>query len=248
MQRPCVLIVDDNQDLAENISEILGDAGFQTRVYSDPMRATAEMKAGVYALALLDMRMPGMDGVELYRRLRVTDPGLPAIAMTAYARDEIINAALKEGVSAVMAKPVDFGALLSRVASVTGGSRVLLVEDDPALSQNLADILTEHGLSPRVARNAAEARALAQAIRPQVLVVDCRLPDAEGAALLRELAVLLPDAMRVLISGYPTDFSQVIRDAIAGGAEFLGKPLDIPSMLALVKRAQQGGGRETPDR
>lgn len=120
MKRPRILIVDDNRELADNLAEVLGDAGFSTNTYSVPCDVCACVHAGDFALALLDMRMPGMNGVELYRALKRLDPKMPAIAMTAYASDSLLEEARMEGFVDVWNKPVHPGNLVSRINALVG--------------------------------------------------------------------------------------------------------------------------------
>lgn len=107
-----ILVVDDNLDLAENLVEILEDAGFTAECFDSPTRALGAMRSGYYALALIDLRMPGMDGIELHRALKLLDPSLKTLAMTAFTRDERVSRALGDGVLDVFAKPVAPSALL----------------------------------------------------------------------------------------------------------------------------------------
>lgn len=107
-----ILVVDDNRDLAENLVEILEDAGFGADFFDDPARALHALVPGRYSLALIDLRMPGMDGVELHRALKQIDPALKAIAMTAFARDERVRCALGDGMLAVFSKPMNAASLI----------------------------------------------------------------------------------------------------------------------------------------
>ncbi len=110
-----ILVVDDNRDLAENLVEILEDAGFVADWFDDPLAALRAVTPGRYCLALIDLRMPGMDGVELHRALKALDPSVKAIAMTAFARDERVRCALGDGMLAVFPKPMDAANLIVQV-------------------------------------------------------------------------------------------------------------------------------------
>jgi CheY-like chemotaxis protein len=107
-----ILVVDDNRDLAENLVEILEDAGFAADFFDDPATALHAAVPGRYGIALIDLRMPGMDGVELHRALKRLDPALKAIAMTAFARDERVRCALGDGMLAVLPKPMNAANLI----------------------------------------------------------------------------------------------------------------------------------------
>ena len=74
-----------------------------------------------YHLAILDYQMPGMNGVELYHRIRALHPDLPAIFETAYARIDVVFAAIEGGVRRVLPKPIDFHELRPVVEELAGG-------------------------------------------------------------------------------------------------------------------------------
>ncbi|MEW5853800.1 MAG: response regulator [Myxococcota bacterium] len=229
-----ILIVDDNVDLAENLSEIVQDAGYQADVFGDPRAALQAMAPGRYAMAVLDLRMPHMDGVELYRELVKVDPALPAIAMTAYARDDRMEAAVQAGMTAVVSKPVELATMLGRLRAMVDGRRALVVEDEPHLAQNLLEMLADHGFSGRAAHSCAQALTLAQSAEPSILLVDLKLPDGNGLDLLRRLQPHSHGCIKLLFSGYATDLANPEAVAAEQGAHFMEKPLDFRKMLALL--------------
>ena len=115
MRAARVLVVDDNRDLGENLGEILLDAGYETDVFDVPEEALRALVPGRYSVAVLDLRMPTMDGVDLYRVLRALDPSLRALAMTAYALDERVREALAAGMYKVLPKPLSAPELLDGI-------------------------------------------------------------------------------------------------------------------------------------
>ncbi len=86
-----ILIVDDDRDILANLSDILSDVGYQTDTARSGEAAIGKIEelcpeAGChYDLCLLDFKMPGMDGVELYQKILERSPNLRAIMITAYA-------------------------------------------------------------------------------------------------------------------------------------------------------------------
>jgi DNA-binding NtrC family response regulator len=92
-----VLIVDDEPDMVENCTRILRRAGYRCLGATDPRRALALLESERPDLLLTDLKMPEMDGMELLRRARETDPDLPIIVITAFATIESAVAAIKEG-------------------------------------------------------------------------------------------------------------------------------------------------------
>ncbi len=83
--RPLILVVDDDIDNCRNLADILGDLGYRVDTATDGPSALELVRANRYDVALLDLRMPGMDGLELYREIKRLRAGTVALLITAYA-------------------------------------------------------------------------------------------------------------------------------------------------------------------
>src|SRR6187551_2357610 len=92
-----ILIVDDEVDTCANLSDIFTDLGFEVGTAHDGASALELIRERHYDVALLDLRMPGMDGLELYRRIKKLRSGTVALIVTAYATDATTQAALSAG-------------------------------------------------------------------------------------------------------------------------------------------------------
>jgi DNA-binding NtrC family response regulator len=110
-----VLVVDDDLPITEFITEVLEDEGYQVRATIDAKSALAAIEAQPPDVVLLDLRMPGIDGVDLFRLL--TDRGLttmPIILMT--ADNHAMHALIAQGVKFILLKPFDLETLLNCIA------------------------------------------------------------------------------------------------------------------------------------
>lgn len=117
-----ILIVDDDRDILANLSDILTDLGFETDTATCGEDAIGKVEQFCpsqaecrYDLCLLDFKMPGIDGVELYERILEFNPTLRAIMVTAYAGDDGIKRAIDAGTWQVLRKPVDIDLLLNTI-------------------------------------------------------------------------------------------------------------------------------------
>jgi DNA-binding NtrC family response regulator len=113
-----ILVVDDDAGIRTSLARILRAAGHHVRVAKDGFEAieiSAEFDPG---LLLVDLRMPGIDGVDTFRQLRQQIPSLVAIFMTAYSGSVRAPGATEEGALLVQSKPLDIDALLATVKSV----------------------------------------------------------------------------------------------------------------------------------
>jgi len=112
-----VLIVDDFPDTLALYEAVLSDEGHKVRTASSGIEALRKVDDLEPELVLLDVSMPGLDGVEVLKRLRSRRGGGPAVIMLTAARREphAIEAGLKEGADAYLTKPIDSRELLARV-------------------------------------------------------------------------------------------------------------------------------------
>lgn len=114
-----ILIVDDDQDILANLSDILSDLGYETDTATCGEDAIGKVERVCpnesecqYDLCLLDFKMPGIDGVELYQKILEFNPQLRAIMISAYAGDDGVQRAIEAGTWKVLRKPVDIEQLL----------------------------------------------------------------------------------------------------------------------------------------
>jgi CheY-like chemotaxis protein len=110
-----VLLVDDEPGMLETVGEILTDAGYEVTAVGDGDTALAEILTGRYDVVVMDIRMPGRDGVSVLVDSGAPPP--PVILMTAYAVEERLREAREARVHAVVQKPFAAPYLLDLVAS-----------------------------------------------------------------------------------------------------------------------------------
>lgn len=122
LEKPRVLVVDDDRTNRMLISKILAQSGYETDVADGGIAALEFIKNHFYEVAVLDYRMPGMNGVELFHEIRKQHPDTIGIFLTGYPTVNTIYPAIEAGVHRVLAKPVDADELLRVVADSTAGS------------------------------------------------------------------------------------------------------------------------------
>jgi len=119
--------------------------------------------------------------------------------------------------------------------------KLLIVEDDADFAAALARALGKRGCEVALARDAAEAQAVAQAFAPSHAVVDLKLPGESGLKVVAELAARDPAPAIVMLTGYASIATAV--DAIRLGARhYLAKPANADEILAALLRDQPDAG------
>jgi CheY-like chemotaxis protein len=115
-----ILLVDDDRDICASVADILLDLGYAVDAAYDGPAALEFTRRSPYGLALLDYRLPGMNGVELYGHIKERWADTVGVLVTAFAANGVLNAAVRAGFRQVIPKPVDVGDLLLLIEEVMG--------------------------------------------------------------------------------------------------------------------------------
>jgi two-component system response regulator AtoC len=107
-----VLIVDDDNDLRAVVGEVLKDEGFEVSEAKDGVTAFGAIKKNMPDAVLLDLKMPGLDGIEVMQEIRKIDPRIPVIIMTAHGDIPTAVEAIQKGAYDFTIKPPDFDKLI----------------------------------------------------------------------------------------------------------------------------------------
>ncbi|MCK4450725.1 MAG: response regulator, partial [Anaerolineae bacterium] len=117
-EKASILIVDDDASMCETLSDILEDKGYGVVIARDGAKAVAEAGSRHFDLALIDIIMPGMNGVETLRGIKKADPGTTTMIMTGHsALEGLISDALKGGVDGVLYKPFEIATVVEMIES-----------------------------------------------------------------------------------------------------------------------------------
>ncbi|HET9575925.1 MAG TPA: sigma-54 dependent transcriptional regulator, partial [Nitrospira sp.] len=117
-ERGAILVIDDDVDMREMIHDMLKDRGHQVTTAGSGQEALKLLGEGDYAVVLSDLRMKGMQGIELLTEIKKTFPDISVILMTAFGSVETAVEAMKHGASDYLAKPVKKDELIRVVERV----------------------------------------------------------------------------------------------------------------------------------
>jgi DNA-binding response OmpR family regulator len=232
-----ILVVDDDQDTCRNLSDIFTDLGYEVDCAHDGQSALELVRKRPYEVALLDLKLPGMDGLTLYREIRKLRAQTVSLLITAYGTSATEEEALAAGTWKVIAKPVEVAQLLNLVEEALGQPLVLIADDDRDLCQNLWDLFRERGLRVSMAHNSREAAEQLKMSTFDVVLIDMRFPDSGGSEVFRMVREANSHARTLLITGYRSELDNLLRQLREAGADAVCyKPFDVPELLGTVER------------
>ena len=122
---PKLMVVDDDPGMRTTLSAIIEDEGFEVVSAEDGFQAIAFANRTPFAIIFIDIKMPGMNGVDAFREIKRISPASTVVMMTGFSVEELVKEAQDEGAYAVLYKPLDMQqvvAILQEGVKVTSPS------------------------------------------------------------------------------------------------------------------------------
>lgn len=235
-----ILVVDDLQSIRLTLEGILEDEGYSVSTAENGYRAIEEARAKHFDIIFMDIKMPGINGVQTFREIKKIDPGASVIMMTAYSVEDLIKEALEEGAYTVIHKPFDISTIITSIAELLCGRILILVVDDQFRDREmLKKLLEDKGYRVATATDGAETIAMVKSKHYDIIFLDVSLPDISGIKTFEQVKEIDPEATVIMMSGCEEE--ELARRALSQGAyACLYKPFDMEKVIALVSDLPKG--------
>ena len=239
-KRANILIVDDNISLAKTMSLILERKGYEATTARDGPSAIKRVEERPFDLIFMDIKMPLMDGVQIYRKIKKIRPETIVIMMTAYAVENLVAQALKEGAYGIIYKPLDIEKMISLIEKSRKkkqGALILIVDDDPGTCTTLKNILLKKGYRISIAHDGEKALTMTQEKTYDIILIDLKLPTINGLEVYLKIKEIDPKLVAIMMTGYCKEMTDLVEEALNNDAyTCIFKPLDIEKLLMLVEK------------
>ena len=244
-----ILIVDDHPGMRVTLVDILEDEGFSVDAAESGEIAIELCQKNKYDIILMDVRMPGIDGVETFRKIKNFAEFTRVIMMSAYTVEELRREALNEGAVAFLQKPLDVGRVIQLIREAEHPP-VLIVMRDEEERERLSDQLKDDNYRTYVSSTAEEALELARQVRFSLIMIDTKLKNTTGLDLYLTLKQITPTSVTIMLAETDKHFLAQAEEAVRQSAyTFLKKPLDLDRLLSILdklRRQQRSSFIEKP--
>jgi PAS domain S-box-containing protein len=239
MDRRMILLADDDRDIAELVQLHLEKPGYQVMTVGRGVEVLEMARRHNPDLIILDILLPDMDGLAVLETLK-SEPGTADIPVLMLSVMEDDGAAFELGAAGYLTKPIHEEGLLDTVeAAFARRGRVLIVEDDVDTIEMMRVALRRVGYTVDVAAEGYEAVSLARRWRPQVILLDLRLPGMDGYEILTHLkrSPATRNIPIIVASAHVADAaSEEKRLQSMGVVSFMPKPFAVTALVAEIDR------------
>ena len=242
-ERVKVLVVDDQPGMRLSLKGILSRKGYDVTTAEDGPMAVEAARKTKYNMILMDIKMPGMSGVDAFLKIREFQPGVTVIMMTAFAVEDEIKRAILEGAYAVVHKPFEMEKILSVITEgLENRTLVLLVDDNLDDREILHRVLENKGYKVMEVGTGEECLRHVKERHYQVILLDYKLPGIDGLETLAQVKQIRPDVGVVMISAF-SESEQLNQGIAEGSLTYLRKPLDTEKLIAVVDECMKQRGK-----
>jgi two-component system, NtrC family, response regulator HydG len=232
-----VLVVDDEAGVRVTLGANLELEGFEVVEAESGEHALEIAAERPFDLVISDIKMTGINGVELFHRLRERNFQVPVVLMTAFALETLVREALEDGAFAVLSKPFEVDHVLRVARRAASDPVVLVIDGAPALAQTLCVALEAAGLRARAVVDGASAEAAIAEANIDVCVVDLVLMADSGARVIERLRAASPRVSVIAMSG--DEAPELLRQmGLKGMRTLLSKPIRPAELIRVIAQAR----------
>ena len=238
MSQTRVLIVDDNKDLADGLAMMLEDDNKQVSLAYNGIDAIKVFDAGQFDVVFLDVKLPDMNGIDVFQYIHNKDPKVRVIMMTGFRIEQVLAEVIDSGEVEILRKPFEMECVEEIMQQVQNESIVLIADDDPDFSDAMSEYLIEKGFKTMLARDGQEAVDGVLLNPIEILVLDLNMPVMCGLDVYLKLKQKGRAVKTIIVTGHAKEEKTAIdllKSTEVTGCLF--KPFKPDDMLHAIEQA-----------
>jgi DNA-binding response OmpR family regulator len=245
MEEYKVLLVEDDDSTRERLAEEIRKAGYHVKAAQNGEAGLELVKKEPPEILVTDLKMPGIDGLELMHKAKQISPNVQVILITAFGETEAAIAAIREGALDYLKKPLNLeeltlalGRARERIAELRERAFVpvlLLADDEDKIRERLSVELEKEGWQVFAATDGEEAISLFKLNKIDLALLDIKMPKKDGLQALREMRNMNDDFEAIVLTGHG-DEDTAIQALHDGAINFLKKPIDLEQLILSVEK------------
>jgi two-component system response regulator HydG len=234
MGKTNILVVDDLRSIRLALGGILEEKGYNVATAENGYQAIEAVRKAHFDVIFMDIKMPGINGVQTFREVKKIDSKAVVIMMTAYSVEELVKEALEEGAYAIVYKPFDIDKIVAIIEEVLNYVLILVIDEQLADGERLKRILEDKGYRVATARNGSEAVEMVKSRHYDIIFLDARLPDMAGIETFERVKQTDPQATVIMMTNSTGE--DLVKQAVSRGVyACIYKPFDAEKVIGVVE-------------
>lgn len=234
-----VLIVDDDEGLTITLRDILEFKGYCVDVANSGHEAVEKVKETGFDCIFMDILMPGINGVEALKRIKQLVPGCLVVMMTAYALQDLIEEARREGALTVIKKPVDPARLVEMLDTMKRESSIIVVDDDEDFCKSIYRLFESRGCSIAFTQSGTEAMELVHKSTFDFIILNAKFLSHGDEDVLGAIRKLNPRIAVILLSSNGERETELPVEYDISTYAVLRKPYDMDKVLEILETVRR---------
>lgn len=233
-----ILVVDDEDMMRITMSAILSDIGGEVKEAADGYQAIELVKKHKFNIIFMDIKMPGINGVDTYLEIKKINPTAAVIMMTAYSVKDLIEKAINHGAYAVVYKPFDIPKIIEIIDNLYKPV-ILITDDETTAREMLHTSLIDEGFNVNLAENGKQAiEKVKNNGNIDIILLDIKMPEIDGIKTFEQIKKINSKISVIMMTGYSVE--QMVKRAIEMGAyTCIYKPFDIEKIIEIIKQIRK---------
>lgn len=250
-----LLLIDDEEEFLTSTSQALGRRGFDVNIAPNGVTALEMVEKNSYDIIVLDVMMPDIDGIDVFKQIREKLPDLPVILLTGHGSIDDAFYASKDGIADYLTKPIDIEELSKRLLKIvekaekqrkdnnnsvspTGFEeviKVMHVDDEVDFLESMKRVLERRNMEVTTADSGELALTLLKECIIDIVILDVKMPGMDGLETLRRIKNDFPYVEVILLTGHPS-VEAALEGIKLGANEYMKKPPEIDELVATIRK------------
>jgi two-component system response regulator HydG len=235
-----VLVVDNEKVIRDFFNQLLSQLGLEVMEAEDGYKALELVKKEKFDLFFVDVRLPGLNGLDTYRRIRKIDPYASVVMVTGHTVEKLLKQTQEEGSYGIIRKPFDISQIkdvVSKIDKEKWPSGILVIDDEGPVINCFARILNKRSLEYSVSSDKKEALAILKEQKIGLVFLSLMLKNENAIEVFKEIKESYPQVEIMLIAGYYQKEKEIEGEIELNGC--LYESLDVESVFQHVERLKE---------
>ncbi len=235
-----ILVVDDDLGMRETLPDILLEMEYRVNVAKDGFHALSLVETGKWDIVFMDVKMPGISGIDTFKKIKQMSPQSRIVMMTAYSIESLIRERLEEEDWEMMDFPLDTEQIAFCVQAIPSGKLIMLPANVMGQVHSIEKLLQTRSIRFELVGKMEAVPVVFTNLECQVIVLEEELPALSAVELFREVKDSRLDLHLICSLAPEPDLHALIEEVWENrNLTCLHKPLDLELLVALIGAIEQ---------